>query len=104
MRMLDSPIPSESLSISESSRRLTRRDEAKRVQIVLNAKSAARLDELCGKAGDVSISETIRNALLVYDEMVNSVIRGDKVIVEDRGGAKRELRFMIDAQRREEWK
>ncbi len=89
---------SDEIAETAPSRRLTRSEGRKRVQMVMDDRLVDRLERLRLVAGDVSISETIRNALLLYSEMANSVSRGNKIIIESPDGDRTVLQLLINVQ------
>jgi len=64
--------------------------------LVLHEKSAARLDALCKRRNE-SASGLVRDALVVYQKLVDNTLCGNKLIVRDGRG--QEMQYFIPVSR-----
>jgi Ribbon-helix-helix protein, copG family len=65
-----------------------------RLNLAVSAQVKERLDRLQRTSDAASITEVIRRALAVYEDLLNVRKGGAKVVVEHRGGTKEVLRLI----------
>lgn len=64
-----------------------------RVQMILPTKSVDRLHALKEATEAATVSEVIRNAIRVYEALVEQVKIGNKIIIQSRNGDMTQIRM-----------
>ncbi|MFO1078014.1 MAG: hypothetical protein U1E73_09870 [Planctomycetota bacterium] len=64
-----------------------------RIHLAVTPRVKDRLDDLLRKTEAESITEVVRRALSIYDDLVNTALAGGKILLEDKKGDQREVQI-----------